>query len=136
MWQVEGGKNRKQAARSWILQHEVHAAQQTHSRALRSRKGAPSEAFLWNKTEAADRNKFTKPPLFYYYYLKLEKAPWVTTTRCKRTAWILLSFRVAGMEEAKRHKVTPGFCTPRSSPTHQAKDSRTPTRSWGCRQSS
>lgn len=48
---------------------------------------------------------------FYYYYLKLEKAPGVIMVRCKSNTHVLLSFLIAGMKQAQRCKVPSGFRT-------------------------
>lgn len=43
------------------------------------------------QTEVSSQN-------FAFYYLKLEKAPWVTMIRCKSNTRVLLSFLIAGMK--------------------------------------
>lgn len=48
---------------------------------------------------------------FYYYYLKLEKAPGVIMVRCKSNTHVLLSFLIAGMKQAQRCEVPSGFRT-------------------------
>lgn len=74
-----------------------------------------------------DRMKFTK---LSFYYLKLEKAPWITTIRCKSNTGVLLSFLIPGMKQAECCKVT--FLQPVPlKPTNRRTDKLSPLREGG-----
>lgn len=115
-------------------QGKINSYHMVEDRLLHIRRVELTRCFPLNKknqTKTTKKQTELSSQNFPFYYLKLEKAPWVTMIRCKSNTRVLLSFPIPGIKYAKCCQVMSGFYTARSSQTHKQKERQNPITQTG-----